>query len=194
VWHNPCDLRDPGDAHEDGTMIRKLVATVALLVGTLAVLAPASPAAAGGGPPDYASCVITVEPSTFPPGASVVVTGSAFQPNFETTLMLGQVPLGTVMTDATGAFQTTVTIPDDAAPGANTISAACDAQGNVTSTDVTISGGDVSQPTTPGGSGGGLPRTGSDAEPLVVAGAAALLAGITFVLIAGRRRRTSTTG
>jgi LPXTG-motif cell wall-anchored protein len=167
-------------------MIRKTLALSALLLGTIAAVA-APPAGAGGGPSDYVNCLVTVDPSTFEAGDTVTVTGTGLQPNFETIIEFNSVTVqvGTATTDATGAFEVQVTIPLDATDGAHTITAVCDAEGNISSTDVTVSS--VTAPTTP--SGGPLPRTGSDTEPLLVVGALAVLVGIGLVLVARRRRR-----
>ena len=95
--------------------------------------------------------------------------------------------VGTVTTDAAGGFVTDVVIPSDAAEGPHTITAVCDAEGNVSSTDVTVT---VSS-SAPRLRAAPLPRTGSDStEPLVVAGGLALLAGVAFVLVARRRRKS----
>lgn len=171
-------------------MIRKLLALTALLLGMTAALT-ASPASAGGGPGDYASCVVTVDPSTFGPGDTVTVTGTGLEPNFETIIEFNSVTVqvGTATTDANGEFVADVTIPADADDGAHTITAVCDTQGNVSSTDVTVSSGTQVPPTTT--PGGPLPRTGSDVEPLLVLAAIALLAGVAFVLVSKRRRRTA---
>ena len=173
-------------------MIGKKLAAIVLLMGTALVAAPVGPASAGGGPPDYAGCTITVDPSTFQPGATVAVAGIGLQPSYETRIEFDAVLVGSVVTDVDGSFATTITIPDDATVGAHTITAQCDIEGNVAITDVEIdlSSGSTT-PTTGGNSSTGLPSTGSDAEPLVVAGGAALLAGVTFVLVAKRRRRAT---
>lgn len=170
-------------------MIRKTLALSALLLGLITTVS-VSPASAGGGPSDYANCVITVDPSTFPAGAVVTVTGSGFEPNFETTIEFNSVTVqvGTAMTDAAGAFEAQVTIPADATDGAHTISAVCDTAGNISSTDVTVSSEPTVTTTSPGGSP--LPRTGSDTQPLVVVAVIAVLAGVAFVLVSKRRRRS----
>jgi len=174
-------------------MICKTLALAALLTSLALVALPTSPASAGGGASDYANCVLTVNPDTFEAGDAVTVNGTGFQPNFETTIELtnGETyPLGTATTDASGEFETVVTIPAEASPGAATITAVCDAEANVSSSDVTVSSGAVTPP--PGGTdgtgGGALPTTGSDTEPLLVVAAVALLAGTAFVLVAKRRR------
>ncbi len=177
-------------------MIGKKIAAFALLM-TAAAAGAVAPANAGG-PPDYAGCTITVDPSSFEPGDTVTVAGTGLQPSFETPIEFNSVTVvvGTVTTDAEGAFETTITIPADAAQGDHTITAECDAVGNVSITDVTVEvSGNVIGPPLPrtggnGGNGGPLPRTGSDVEPLVVVGGAAVLAGVAFVLVAKRRRRT----
>jgi LPXTG-motif cell wall-anchored protein len=167
-------------------MIRKTLALTALLLGLVASVG-ASPAGAGGGPSDYANCVVTVDPSTFEAGDAVTVRGTGLEPDFETIIEFDSVPVGTATTDASGSFEVQVTIPADATDGPHTISAVCDADGNISSTDVTVSS--ITATTAPGG--GPLPRTGDDTQPLIVVGAIALLAGIAFVLIAKRRRRSA---
>lgn len=172
-------------------MIRKTLALSALLLGVGAALG-ASPAGAGDGGSDYANCVVTVDPSTFQAGDVVTVTGSGLESNFETIIEFDStVQIGTAMTDAAGSFVAEVTIPSDATDGPHTISAVCDADGNISFTDVTVSSTGLPPTTTPGGGGGPLPRTGSDTEPLLVAGGLALLTGIAFVLASKRRRRAA---
>lgn len=150
-----------------------------------------SPAAAGGGPADYAACVITIDPATFAPGDTIAVTGSGLQPNYDTPILLDDDQIATVRTDATGAFSAQVTIPDGLAPGPHTLTAECDAEGNVSTTDVTITTSGSEPPGGTDGIGSPLPRTGSDStEPLVVFGGIAVLAGAAFVL-ASRRRRSA---
>ena len=163
-------------------MIRKTLALGALLLGLIVVGAP--PASAGGGPSDYADCTVQVSPPQFAAGREVNVHGRGFQPNFLTTIFFDDdVELGTVTTNGQGRFVTKVTIPADAEPGPHTISAICDAEGNISSTGVEVSSSAVAPPAAP------LPRTGSDStEPLVVAGVLALLAGVAFVVVARRRK------
>jgi len=166
-------------------MIRRMIGAAVLLLGAFALVGPATPAAAGGGASDYADCTVQVAPPQFAAGRHVNVIGRGFQPNFLTTIFFDDVTvLGTVTTNAQGRFVTAVTIPADADAGPHTISAICDAQGNISSTDVEVSS-NAAAPAAP------LPRTGSDStEPLVVAGGLALLAGLCFVVVAKRRRQT----
>lgn len=171
-------------------MIRKLIGATLLLLGTLAFVGP-TPALAGGGPSDYADCFITADPSTFFPGDLVTITGTGFEPGFETTIEFDDVTVGTVTTDASGSFTIEVIVPDDATPGAHSFSAICDTPGNVSTTTVTVSSRGATTTSTTATSGGPLPRTGSEVEPLVVAGGVAVLAGLAFVMVAKRRRRSA---
>lgn len=169
-------------------MIRKLIGAALLLLGTGALVGPTTPAAAGGGPSDYAGCLITADPSTFEAGATVTIVGVGFEPNFETTIEFQGELVGTVTTDASGGFTTEVVAPADSTPGPSTFTAVCDGAGNPTTTTVTVSSRGVPTTTTVPG-GGPLPRTGSEVEPLVMAGGIAVVAGLAFVLVAKRRRR-----
>jgi LPXTG-motif cell wall-anchored protein len=170
-------------------MIRKLVATIALLTGLFALVGPAAPASAGG-PTDYADCVVTLSDTTLEPGQEVQVSGSGFQDEFETDIIFdlgedSEEVLATVTTDNNGEFgPITVTIPEDAAPGEHTISTLCDSD-SVNNTTIEVLGDEISR--------GPLPTTGSDVEPLVVAGGVAIVAGLAFVLVAQRRRKASAT-
>lgn len=195
VCQNPSRCK-PAVPSEDGTtpMIRKLIGATLLLVGTVAIVGPATPAHAGGGPSDYADCFITADPSTFFPGDVVTITGTGFEPGFETTIEFNSVTVtvivGTVTADATGSFTTEVIVPDDATPGPHSFAATCDTRGNETTTTVTVSSRGATTTSTTTTGGGPLPTTGSDVEPLLVAGGAAILAGLAFVMVAKRRRRS----
>lgn len=194
VCQNPSRCR-PAVLSEDGTtpMIRKLIGAMLLMVSTVVLVGPATPAHAGGGPSDYADCFITADPSTFFPGDTVTITGTGFEPGFETTIEFNSVTVivGTVTADATGSFTTEVIVPDDATPGPHSFSAICDTRGNETTTTVTVSSRGATTTSTTVTGGGPLPTTGSDVEPLLVAGGAAILAGLAFVMVAKRRRRSA---
>ena len=167
------------------------LAVVAALAALTAMLGSAPGAAAGGGSGDYAACVITIDPATFAGGSVVTVAGSGLEPSLTTPIELDGDVIGEVLTDETGAFSTEITIPVGVAPGDHTITVGCDAQGNVSSTDITITTGAPPPPGGTDGIGSPLPRTGSDStQPLVVLGAVAVLGGAAFVL-AGRRRRSA---
>lgn len=172
-------------------MIRKFVATLTLLLGVTAV-AGAAPAGAGGEQPtDYGGCIVEVSPAQFQPGRDVTVNGTGLEPNFTSTIEFNSVTVqvGTATTDAEGRFVTQVTIPADAAPGAHTITAVCDADGNIGSSDVTVRADNAARPIGTGNNP--LARTGSDTEPLVMAGGIVLIAGTALVMVAKRRRRTA---
>lgn len=171
-------------------MIRRLVGAVVLLLGVFALVGPAAPASAGGGSSDYADCTVQVAPPQFAAGRMVTVIGRGFEPNFLTTIFLDDViVLGTVTTNAQGFFQTRVLIPEGTEEGPHTIGALCDATGNISNTDVEVSSSGATR--SPAESAAALARTGSNStEPLVVAGGLALLAGVAFVVVARRRRRS----
>ena len=122
-------------------MFRKLLGLVLMVAGVLGV-ATATPSDAQV---DYAGCIVTINPTQLNPGATIQVTGSGLQPNFQTQIVFdrgqpSQAVLGTVTTSAAGAFATSVVVPANASPGAHTISAACGAASGITSTAVQVLG------------------------------------------------------
>jgi LPXTG-motif cell wall-anchored protein len=138
-------------------------------------------------------------PSPFEAGATVTVDGDGFQPNFTTEILFDGTPAqaaavtpsALVTTDAAGSFTVAIIIPSDAAPGAHVITAMC-SEGAAFPNEfpVEILGGQVSSTTTtdPGGRTT-TPRTGTDTDPLVAAGLAAILGGVAIVMAAKRRNR-----
>lgn len=156
----------------------------AAAVTTGVVPAPAVPAAVppASGPLDV--------PASAAPGGSLPVRGAGFLPHSTVTLVVYSTPtvLGTVVTDATGAFTGTVALPAGLAPGAHSLVAVgVDPAGNPRSlvSALTVAG---AAPAARAGTGSALAYTGAEVTGTAVAGLAALGLG-TVLTLAGRRRR-----
>jgi LPXTG-motif cell wall-anchored protein len=130
-------------------------------------------------------------------GGTVTVEGSGFAAGAELRFELRSDPvtLGTVTTDADGAFRRTLTIPASTPAGAHTL-AVIRADGTEVTTSLTITAaqGGAGAPVGSAGSSSGsaadaLATTGADSTPFIV-GAVVLLA-LGLVLFAMRRRRRS---
>lgn len=135
-------------------------------------------------------------PSPFEPGATVTIDGDGFQPNFTTEILFDGTPVqaaavtpaALVTTDALGSFTIAIVIPADAAPGDHVISAMCSEGApfpnefpvQTLGQQVTTTTADPGRTTTP--------RTGSDTDPLVAAGLAAIIGGVAIVMASRRRR------
>ncbi|GAA1782874.1 endonuclease/exonuclease/phosphatase family protein [Agromyces lapidis] len=158
-----------------------------------------------------AAPVIELGAGSVAAGATIAISGSGFAPGTELRVELHSTPvlLGTVTADDVGAFQATVTIPADTAPGAHTVVVTGD--GDVSASaelTVTAAAGGVETPggEAPGDGGSGgtdpdaepagsasgsesgdLASTGTDVLPVVIGGA--LLLGSGLVLLLARRRR-----
>jgi hypothetical protein len=155
---------------EGVVMLRKLLMLSAMLCGLVAVVSTVPAQAA---PVDYSGCILSVTPTNPNPGADVQVTGSGFQPNFQTHVIfdrfaLDQADLGTVTTDANGAFTTTVTIPANAIPGLHSLTADCsaDIHSGFGFTFVFLGAGGGTTGGTAGGSSGG--STGGSTSGITV--------------------------
>lgn len=131
-------------------------------------------------------------------GAQLTITGTDFAADAELRVELRSTPvtLGTVTTDAAGAFRLAVTIPEGTAPGAHSI-VVIEPDGTETSAALTVTavpggGQPGGQPgggvTTPGtGAADALATTGADSTPFLFAALLLLAAGLAFVAM--RRRR-----
>ena len=107
------------------------------------------------------------------------MSGSGYMPNSTVTLLIYSTPqiLTTVVTDATGSFTVTVTVPAGLAPGKHTLVASgMDTHGNVRT---------ITLPVTVVG---GLAYTGTDVTVPALGGVAALSVG-TGLLVLSRRRK-----
>ncbi|MGH3689333.1 MAG: endonuclease/exonuclease/phosphatase family protein [Microbacterium sp.] len=138
-------------------------------------------------------------------GASVTVEGTNFPAAAALRIELRSTPvqLGTVTTDAAGAFRTTVTVPAGTTPGAHSL-VVIDPDGVETTSAITVTA--PTDGTTPGGTpgrtsgsggaavpgsgdarDGSLATTGADSTPFILA--AVLLLGAGLGLVVTRRRR-----
>jgi len=151
----------------------------------LAVGWPAAAFAYGGQP----ETMTTVNSAVVDPCNSIVVTGSGYQPGETVTLLLASTSLGTTTADTTGAFSSTVTVPQGTAAGPYSL-VSTGSSGDTSSTGVTVGTGGCGV-TLAAVSSGGLAFTGADIAALVGVGAVALGLGGMLLLVT-RRRRTST--
>jgi LPXTG-motif cell wall-anchored protein len=118
--------------------VTRKVLSAAVVVLCAVGLSVSSQAVAGT--PGYPGC--TIEVTLDEGGGSVHLVGSGFQPDFTTEIFIDDVSAGTVVTDAAGAFETDVDVPDGAGPGTVAVTAACDGTGdNVSSSELTLPGG-----------------------------------------------------
>jgi hypothetical protein len=145
-----------------------------------AVAAPVVPAS----PPASADRLVLPAGATsaVAAGATMTLTGSGYLPNSTVSLIIYSTPqvLTTVVTDATGSFTATVTVPAGLQNGSHTLVASgVDPAGNVryVTLPVTVSGGTASK----------LPATGFDIVLPLTGGLLAIAVGIALVFV-GRRR------
>lgn len=173
--------------------LRAVFALMAALAGMMLVGLPSAGAraVAQGSDPAYppTTCAQMSTSTTHPqPGAHITITGSSFDANTRVRLYIKKprILLRSIITDANGAFSTTVKLPDGLF--GNRIIIAVGGQVNVCPVDpiqITIQGGTSN----PGGSGnpGGTSFTGVDIGALLAAAAA--LVGVGVLL--NRRGRTT---
>lgn len=122
-------------------------------------------------------------------GEQIRLTGTGYLPNSTVELIMYSTPtvLRTIVADADGNFDTTVTVPAGLANGTHhLVAAGVDVNGNprYLVVEVTVSGGVATVATT----SGGLAYTGFSALPFVGAGVLALALG-GGLLVASRRRQ-----
>jgi LPXTG-motif cell wall-anchored protein len=108
--------------------------------------------------------------------------GCAAGSTVEFSLDPGGLALGSTAADAAGAFDSSVTVPNNAALGANTVRATCDTRVLSASLNVTAAGAASAR------SGLALPRTGEDALRLASVGALLVVVGVAVVTTVRRRR------
>lgn len=156
---------------------RTLVSVIAL---SAALLITAGPSYAQDD--DYAAqCTIGVTPTSAAAGSTVTVTGNNFPTSpASVPIKIGSATIGTAHIGATGTFSDPATIPSGLS-GSQTITVACASTGVAATANVTV-GAATTTPTPP------LARTGSDTQPLVLAGLGAVAVGTALVLTARRRR------
>jgi len=131
-----------------------------------------------GEEPPAVTAVLSLSAQTVKAGDPVTVSGAGFAPGTQLRLELHSVPavLGNTTVGADGSFQTTVTIPADAAAGAHTLRAFA-AGSELASVALEVT---VSSPLA--ATGGALWTTG------IVLGALLLVVGIAMLLLVVRRR------
>ena len=162
---------------------RTLVAVVALGAGLLIAAGPSHAAPAQG---YQGACAIGVTGLNLHPGDAITVTGDNFPTSPATVPIMIDNPsqqIGTAHIDASGHFSEHVTVPSNLSEGTHTISVSCASTGVNATTTINVLGAAVTQ-----SSSAPLPRTGTDTEPLVLAGLGAVAVGTALVLTARRRR------
>jgi len=175
-------------------MIKRLVLLAAILLGSVAVAAPAGAQYEG-------LCGIIVDPTNLAPGGQLSVSGQGAEPGSDLELLFGDTVLSTTTaaldTDGTFFFPP-VSIPSNVAAGDYTVTVRevggaefqCEGVDVLTGT-VTVSTRSVAVATgggTTGTGSGSLPRTGSDSLPLAQLGALLVVFGGLGVLAARKRR------
>jgi titin len=121
--------------------------------------------------------------STVVPGKTVTVSGSGYAPNTTITLAIYSTPqvLTTTVTDASGNFTATVTVPAGLEAGNHTLVASgVDTSGNVRYVNLAV--------TVSGSGKATLAYTGADVVPPALGGLAAVALGTGLILV--RRRAT----
>ncbi|MET0276327.1 MAG: LPXTG cell wall anchor domain-containing protein, partial [Acidimicrobiia bacterium] len=120
--------------------------------------------------------VIVVENPNIVVGGEAVFRGGGCAANETLTILFDGKPVGTLVSDAGGQFAGSISIPAGTSPGAHVITV----RGSACVLNVTVN------------VAGGLAFTGSSSHTstLVLAGIAALVLGLVFV-VGSRRRRTS---
>jgi hypothetical protein len=160
-------------------MVRRVIGVMGVLflvaAGTAAL---AVPAGAVSYPPTSCSLQLA-SGATATAGGSLGVTGTGFTPNGVVTLSVNGEKVGTATASNTGTINTTITIPANAK---SPITVGATPPG--CSVTVALSAAAVTTPAQP------LAFTGSNSEPIVIAGIVALALGV--VLVYGARRRSGT--
>ena len=162
-------------------MIRRMLVVGALLfsaVASLTITATAASAQYHHGQPG-----IIVNPSTTTVGGTVTVQGSGCPANTTVTIKIGDVVVGTVVSDGDGNFvDPNIVLPPSIVPGTYTVHALC---GDLDLT--TVLSVSALAPTTTATTGT-LPRTGTDAGLWVKVGLSLVAVGGLLVLATRRRR------
>ncbi|HVX18454.1 MAG TPA: hypothetical protein VHA73_10530 [Acidimicrobiales bacterium] len=165
-------------------MIKRVLIVAAALVAFTAApaFAQTPPTGPGYGPPPGAPS-LTCSASVASTGVTITCTGSGFGHSLTITIDFHSqaVTVGTVTSDATGAFTAPVTVPN-VAPGAHTITAT-DSAGNTASFAITVPASATGSTST----GGGLAFTGAEIG-MMTGGAALLLALGGLIILASRKR------
>lgn len=140
--------------------------------------------------PDPAPLALTLDAASVPVGGTVTGSLTGAAAGEELTLTLGEVALGTVTAGADGTASFSVVLPDSVAPGAYELrvtGVSGTATAALTVTTVTgTDGGTGSTPVVSAAERGVLPDAGTDVAPWLLALAAGLISGGTWLV---RRRR-----
>lgn len=128
---------------------------------------------------------IELTPPVVPPGGSVTVIVTGCSPaGGIVAIFVDGVNVGTSLVGIDGSFTTVVQVPAEA-QGTVPVTARCSNGDLVSNVTVTV----PNLPFQPSGTSdnGGLPRTGSEARPLLQGAAAAIVLGLGLVFLSSRR-------
>jgi LPXTG-motif cell wall-anchored protein len=166
-------------------VIRRLLMVSALLVTAMASLTMAATTASAQYHPGTPG--IIVDPGTTTVGGKVTVQGSGCPANVTVTIKIGDVVVGTVISNGDGDFiDPNIVLPPSITPGTYTVHALC---GDLDLT--TVLSVSALAPTTTAATTGTLPRTGTDSGLWVKVGLSLVVVGGLLVLATRRRRATS---
>lgn len=164
-------------------MIKRTLAAMALVsMGLLAVLA--GPASALYQP----QASQTLSANVVTPGQTITVSGTGCAANSTVKTSFDGVMLNSTTAGSDGSFSESVTIPANASVGTHTITSTCGSL--VLSSTLTVRAASTSTGGT--STGGTLPRTGTNSRPLVNMGLGLLAVGGLFLVVARKKRSTST--
>jgi LPXTG-motif cell wall-anchored protein len=168
-------------------MLRRTV--VSLIALSAVLLISAGTSHAQGVDDNYTgACSIAVSPTNPKAGDTVTVTGTNF-PTSPSSLPIsigtgtGKQQIGTATVNSGGGFSASATIPAGVS-GTQTISVPCATSGGDATTLINVQAVTATAPP----AGPPLARTGSDTQPLLLAGLGAVAVGTALVLTARRRR------
>jgi hypothetical protein len=169
-----------------------LIAALLLTAAAVVVLTSLRSTASADPYPPSVGCSLSVSSSS---GGSLTLTGSGYGANQTLSITADGASLGSVTTDSTGAFQTTVQVPSSGGSqtivvGSSSTSCSTSTTSGVAAERNSRSSNSASGSGSSSGSGtGGLASTGVKVLAISTLGAL-LIAGGLLVTFAGRRRRT----
>jgi hypothetical protein len=151
--------------------------------------ATAAAPACGTGYPVTTQATISVSTTNPFVGEKIEVSGACYHANEDVRITIGGVFVGTAHSDANGAFDPSITVPNLLGPQVLVGTGASGEANDVDSLTLTIAASAVGGVSGNSGGGGGLASTGVKIAGLVLL-AGALIGGGAFFATAGRRRKS----